>query len=150
MTTVEPDILIVNTDARSRRQVRQTLEQNGFSKLSEAESGSAAIDILNRMAIDILITDIPLQDLDGWRLTRLVRSGVLRTAADTPIVMVSTTYSERIAEITAREFRVDRFISFEELQTAQAFSGPPPILRSSWSPQPTVNALQKSPPGSSG
>jgi DNA-binding response OmpR family regulator len=116
MTTVEPDILIVNTDARSRRQVRQTLEQNGFSKLSEAESGSAAIEILNRIAIDILITDIPLQDLDGWRLTRLVRSGVLRTAADTPIVMVSTTYSERIAEITAREFRVDRFISFEELQ----------------------------------
>jgi len=115
MTTVEPDILIVNTDARSRRQLRQTLQQNGFSKLSEAASGSAAIETLNRIAIDILITDIPLQDLDGWRLTRLVRSGVLRTAADTPIVMVSTTYSERIAEITAREFRVDRFISFEEL-----------------------------------
>jgi len=115
MTTTEPDILIVNTDARARRLVRQTLEQSGFSNLSEAESGSAAIDILNRMAIDILITDIPLQDLDGWRLTRLVRSGVLRAAADTPIIMVSTSYSERIAEITAREFRVDRFISFEEL-----------------------------------
>jgi len=69
MTTVEPDILIVNTDARSRRQLRQTLQQNGFSKLSEAASGSAAIETLNRIAIDILITDIPLQDLDGWRLT---------------------------------------------------------------------------------
>ncbi|GMQ87330.1 MAG: hypothetical protein BMS9Abin08_0530 [Gammaproteobacteria bacterium] len=120
MTTAEPDILIVNTDARSRRQMRQSLEQNGFSKLSEAGTGTAAIETLNLMAIDVLITDIPLQDLDGWRLTRLVRSGVLRTAADTPIIIVSTTYSERIAEITAREFGVNRFISFEELHRLPA------------------------------
>ncbi|GMQ83980.1 MAG: hypothetical protein BMS9Abin06_0728 [Gammaproteobacteria bacterium] len=114
MTITEPDILIVNTDTRDRRQLRQTLEQSGFSKLSEAGTGTAAIETLNQMAIDILITDIPLQDLDGWRLTRLVRSGVLGTASDIPIIIVSTTYSERIAEITAREFGVNRFISFEE------------------------------------
>jgi len=115
MTIIEPDILIVNTDAQSRRQLRQMLEQNGFSKLTEAETGTAAIETLDLRAVDILITDIRLQDLDGWRLTRLVRSGVLRTDADIPIIIVSTTYSERIAEITAREFRANRFINFEEL-----------------------------------
>ncbi|HED19277.1 MAG TPA: response regulator [Gammaproteobacteria bacterium] len=120
MTTAEPGILIVNTDRRSRSLLRQTLEQNGFSKISEAESGTAAIEILNLGAIDILITDIGLSDLDGWRLTRLVRSGVLKTAADTPIIIVSTTYSERIAEITAREFSVNRFINFEELHRLPA------------------------------
>ena len=120
MTTTEPDILIVNTDARARRQLRQTLEQNGFSKLSEAGTGTAAIEMLDRMTIDILITDIPLQDLDGWRLTRLVRSGVLRTNANIPIVIFSTTYSERIAEITAREFGVNRFINFEQLHRLPA------------------------------
>jgi PAS domain S-box-containing protein len=144
MTIADPDILIVNTDARSREQLRQALEQNGFGKLLEAKSGSDAIEILDRVAIDILITDIPLQDLDGWKLTRLVRSGVLRTAADTPIIIVSTTYSERIAEITAREFRVNRFISFEELHSL------PAVLREIQSggaalPKPTLLLIEDHP-----
>ncbi|HHJ17409.1 MAG TPA: response regulator [Gammaproteobacteria bacterium] len=116
MPITETHILIANTDPGAREQIRQCLEADGFSRVSEAATGLAAVEILGKHRIDILVTDIPLGPLDGWRLARLVRSGVLESPADTPILIVSSTCSERIAEVTAREFEVNRFISFSALQ----------------------------------
>jgi|GEM_PF-835509 len=111
-----PHILIVNIEEKIRVQLSDVLNKSGSQKISFAENGSQAVDLLQTNKIDLVITDIPLGNLDGWRLTRLIRSGILKTPAATPVVVVSTIYSERIAEITAKEHGINHFCTYHELE----------------------------------
>ena len=108
-------LLIANSNAMDRKRIRRVLENSGGFIISESESGMDAIEKLRNQPIDVLVTDISIGELDGWRLSRLVRSGVLKAQATIPILMVSRTSSERIAQVTAREFEVNRFLTFNEL-----------------------------------
>jgi len=108
--------LVVNQDENIRQQLVEILNQIHITnKISQAKDGSQAVDILDKTKIGLIITDIPLGNLDGWRLARLVRSGILKTPSTTPIIAVSTIYSERIAEITAREYEINYFCTHENL-----------------------------------
>ncbi len=107
-------VLLVNKDPKLRGTLRGVLEEGGFARITEAADGMAAVHNLNNGTIDALVTDIPLGDLDGWRLARLVRSGVFSCPNDIPIVVVSRSYSERIAEVTAKEFEINHFLPYEE------------------------------------
>ena len=44
----------------------------------------------------------------------MVRSGVFKCSSDTPIVVVSATFCDRIAEVTAKEFGVNRFLTLKD------------------------------------
>ena len=109
----DPKLLLVNRKTSNRKMLKDVLESSGLTRIVEAEDGLSAIEMLGHSAFDLIVTDIDIKQLDGWRLTRLVRSGVLTTAPDTPIIIVSTTFSERIAEATAKEFEANRFLPFE-------------------------------------
>ncbi len=109
-----PHILIANADDAARLALQQVLRQQGFEYLTAVENGMAAAQILNTESVQLLITDILLAQLDGWRLTRILRSGVLHSRASIPVIVVSSTYSEHIAEITAKEYGVNRFLPFVE------------------------------------
>ncbi len=106
-------ILLVNSDSEVRRLLISVLADSGFTAVSEAECGLSAVQVLRTAPIDLLITDIDTPGLDGWRLTRLVRSGILPCRSEIPIIMVARTWCERIAETTAREFGVNEVIPFE-------------------------------------
>lgn len=108
-------ILIVNLGKDIRIWLADILRQIGYQKISLVENGRRAVDILNHSKIDLVITDIPLGDIDGWRLTRLIRSNILKTPSSTPVIAVSSIYSERIAEITAREYEINHFCTYDEL-----------------------------------
>jgi diguanylate cyclase (GGDEF)-like protein/PAS domain S-box-containing protein len=125
-------ILLVNRDPELRSALREALDTAGFARVTEANDGVAAIQHLNNGTIDALVTDIPLGTLDGWRLARLVRSGVFPCPADIPILVVSRSYSEHIAEVTAKEYEINRFFTFEQrhqlphaLRDALNGGGPP-------------------------
>ena len=110
-------ILVFNLDDYHRKQVCFILEEAGFTNVTEVTDGIDAIDILSNQMVDLVISDVDLGTLDGWRLTRLIRSGALHVKADIPIVIVSTTYSERIAEVTSKEYQVNRFIPFNKCES---------------------------------
>jgi diguanylate cyclase (GGDEF)-like protein/PAS domain S-box-containing protein len=112
--TEQTHILLVNQDPDQRGALRGMLEMAGFGRVTEASDGIAAIRHLNNGTIDALVTDIPLGTLDGWRLARLVRSGLFQCPADIPILVVSRSYSEHIAEVTAKEYEINRFFPFEQ------------------------------------
>lgn len=111
-----PHILLANADDTARQALLQVLRQQGFEHITAVENGLAAAHVLNTEVVHLLITDILLGQLDGWRLTRILRSGVLRSRASIPVIVVSSTYSEHIAEITAKEYGVNRFLPFVEYQ----------------------------------
>lgn len=106
-----PCILLVNDNDDSRQLLAKILQKAGYSRLIEARNGSEAVHRLRAEPIELVITDVHMPQLDGWRLARMVRSGLFACPATTPIIVASATFSERIAETTAREFEINRFFS---------------------------------------
>ncbi|MBI2380734.1 MAG: EAL domain-containing protein [Gammaproteobacteria bacterium] len=109
-------ILIVHPDTAARTLLRDLLALAGYEAVQEAGSGSDALRLLRRTPIDAIVSDIEFPELDAWRLARLVRSGVLPSAPTTPFIIVASTWCERIAETTAREFGVNALLAFDERQ----------------------------------
>src|SRR3569623_706279 len=104
-------ILLVNDNDDTRELLARTLRKAGYSNLIEARNGAEAVHKLREESVELVITDVHMPQLDGWRLARMVRSGLFACPATTPIIVASATFSARIAETTAREFEINRFFS---------------------------------------
>lgn len=109
------NILLVNIHPDAEAKLREDFRQNQQIISEFAYSAKEALHILRHQSIDLLIGAVESTGLDGWRLSRLVRSGILKCKPDTPIIMVANTWCERIAEVTAREYGVNELIPVEEL-----------------------------------
>lgn len=107
-------VLLVNSDPDVRQSLHDLLAAKGFPIVSAVGCGVSAVQVLRTSPVDLLITDIEITGLDGWRLARLIRSGVFEQRDEIPIVVVAKTWCERIAETTAREFGVNEMIPIEE------------------------------------
>ncbi|MDO9371890.1 MAG: response regulator [Gammaproteobacteria bacterium] len=118
----QPTLLIVNDSSDTRLLLCRVLRQAGFERLLEAGDGREALRQLSEQAVDLVITDIHMPYIDGWKLSRMIRSGILKCPGDVPIIVVSHTFTDRITEITAKEFGVTRFIA---LNSTQTFDGVP-------------------------
>jgi diguanylate cyclase (GGDEF)-like protein/PAS domain S-box-containing protein len=110
-------ILVVHNESLIRDRIRKTLENVGCERVMTVESSRKALSVLRTQSIELLICDIDLDELDGWRISRLVRSGALRCRAETPIIVTTSTWCERIAEITAREHGINALIPIDDLET---------------------------------
>ena len=65
-------ILAVDDDADALLLVRQILEATGAEVIT-ADSGPAALDIMDRAQPDVLIADLGMPQMDGFELVRRVR-----------------------------------------------------------------------------
>ncbi|MGH8584232.1 MAG: response regulator transcription factor [Gammaproteobacteria bacterium] len=67
-----PRVLIVEDDDGLRPLIRYALEQKGF-RVACAENGAAALDVLGRESVDLLIVDLQMPVMDGLTLLRTLR-----------------------------------------------------------------------------
>jgi len=67
------EILLVDDDAINRLAARTLLEQAG-QKVTEAENGQLALDIVSRNTFDVILMDIHMPILDGISATQKIRS----------------------------------------------------------------------------
>ena len=75
-------------DARTIRQmVSFTLKGAGYDVL-EAQDGTFALSILQTHAVDLVLTDVNMPNMNGIELTRQLRA--LPSFAKTPIVLLTT------------------------------------------------------------
>jgi len=65
-------VLIVDDEPRMLSMMRRVLEADGYSVVM-AGDGRAALDILRSEAIDLMILDVMMPDLDGFDVCRTVR-----------------------------------------------------------------------------
>ncbi|MEH6813873.1 MAG: diguanylate cyclase, partial [Motiliproteus sp.] len=112
--TALPKLLLVNSDNSQRLTLHGFISSSGKFEVIDADSGQAAASLLKRHDIRCVVSDIYIGDLDGWRLARMVRSGVFNCPDSTPFIMVTSTWCKRIAETTAREFDIDHLIPFAQ------------------------------------
>ncbi len=112
--------LIVNSDLSAQQKIKDCLLPLGYSQLAFVDSAKKALRFLRSQTVDLIIVDVDIPDLDGWRLSRLVRSDILNCRADLPIVITASTWCERIAEITAREYGINYLLPLNHLDNLPA------------------------------
>ena len=67
-------ILIVDDFATMRRIVRNVLKQIGFTNMIEADNGKAALKVLKKENIDLILCDWNMPEMPGIDLLKAIRS----------------------------------------------------------------------------
>src|SRR5947208_9519563 len=84
--TRQPTILIIENEVSNRILIERVLSTRGYRCIS-ASNGQEALNILDREYVDLILTDLSMPVLDGYRTTQLIRE---RPAmANVPIVAVT-------------------------------------------------------------
>src|SRR3990170_5582063 len=83
MVAKQASILVVDDEPRLVRFVRTELESDGY-RVSTAGEGQAALRVLEREDVDLIILDIMLPGMDGFEVCRRVRE-----FSTVPIVMLT-------------------------------------------------------------
>lgn len=77
-------ILVTDDDKNTRRLLKAVLEAGGYT-VSLAENGEAALEIMDREVIDLVVLDIMMPKMDGYEFTKALRS----VNNNLPILMIS-------------------------------------------------------------
>ncbi|KAA1161667.1 EAL domain-containing protein [Pseudoalteromonas fuliginea] len=107
-------LLILNASRTERLTIRATLESLNVFAFIEVQDSQQALKLLKQQPVDIIITGLNVGKIDGWRFSRMIRSGLLKTPKNTPILLIPPIYCERIAETTARSYGIDAVLPFEQ------------------------------------
>jgi two-component system, chemotaxis family, chemotaxis protein CheY len=67
-------VLIVDDFATMRKIVRNVLKQIGFTTMLEADNGKAALKILKKEKIDLILCDWNMPEMPGIELLKAIRS----------------------------------------------------------------------------
>ena len=65
-------ILIVDDDAHIRELIQLLLRKEGFD-LYEASDGLQALNLMEKVKIDLAVIDIMMPNMDGWQLCKEIR-----------------------------------------------------------------------------
>lgn len=100
-------VLVVDDEIQIRRFLRTGFELNGFSVV-EAGTGSEAIRSASLQALDIVIIDLALPDMDGSQVVETIRA-----SSSVPVIVLSVRSSEaekvRLLELGADDYVVKPF-----------------------------------------
>ncbi|WJZ19005.1 Transcriptional regulatory protein SrrA [Corynebacterium guangdongense] len=88
MDTVSRTILVVDDEAAIRRVLRQYLEAD-HHRVLEADTGRAALRLLEQEHVDLVLLDIGLPDIDGFQVL-----STLRRTLSTYVMVVSARTEE--------------------------------------------------------
>ncbi len=96
----ENTILIVDDNSENLSLLMRMLWQDGFRALA-AESGEQTLEILEHTLPDLFLIDIMMPGMDGYELTRRIRSDA--KTSDLPIIMVTslTSKEDRLKSVKA-------------------------------------------------
>lgn len=78
------NILIAEDEKDIRKMMKDYLSNNGYN-IFEAENGKNALETLDKVQIDLLITDIMMPEMDGYSLTYELRQAGFKI----PILMIT-------------------------------------------------------------
>ena len=104
-------VAVVNDDRVSLTRMSGVLEGNGYVVLKYDSAEGLLRDETSAARSDLIITDLHMPDIDGWRLVRLLRSAEYATFNDVPILVVSATFSGTDTEEISADIGADGFLS---------------------------------------
>ncbi|MEW6991300.1 response regulator [Colwelliaceae bacterium 6441] len=81
-------VLLVDDSMLARNHIRRVLNNLGLLKVTEAQDGKQAIEILDDNMFDLIVTDFNMPEVDGRELTKYVREQSQQSHL--PILMVTS------------------------------------------------------------
>lgn len=99
-------IVIVDDDPIIRMDIREMLEEAGYTVSGEAKNGEEAIERVSRLAPDLVVMDVKMPVMNGIKASRIIRR--IRDL-DTAILLL-TAYSQREIVQDARDAGVTAFL----------------------------------------
>jgi two-component system chemotaxis response regulator CheY len=100
-------VLVVEDFGTMRRIICTALQEMGFNQVLEAEDGRAALQLLHREPVGLVITDWHMPNLGGLELVKEIRADPLTAAL--PVIMV-TGDDEKDCLIAAAKARVNSYV----------------------------------------
>jgi CheY-like chemotaxis protein len=88
----KPTVAVINDDATQRATLAGLLEAAGYRVL-EFAGAEESLATLTTTPPELIITDLHMPGLDGWRFCRLLRSPEYSVFNQIPILVVSATFS---------------------------------------------------------
>lgn len=99
------NILLVEDEESIRKFVKINLERNGFN-VFEAESGEIGLDVAKKENIDIVLLDLMLPGIDGFKVCEILREEVPSIG----IIMLSAK-SQDVDKIMGLEYGTDDYLT---------------------------------------
>ena len=96
-------VLVADDFATMRKIVRSILKQIGFEDVVEAEDGAAALQILRREQVGLVVTDWNMPNMSGLELLNHIRQNP--QTAGMPVLMVT---AEGLKENVLEAVKADR------------------------------------------
>ena len=92
-TAIPPTVMVINDDTVQLHLAVSWLEKDGLHVLA-CQSAEEALGLLRRgAAVDVIVTDLHMPHIDGWRLCHLLRSPEYAAFNDIPILVLSATFA---------------------------------------------------------
>ena len=102
-----PHLLIVDDVADNRRILKRRFQRHEFD-VTEAESGLAAIELIENGSFDLILLDIMMPGIDGMETLRRIRSQ--KSASTLPVIMV-TAKAESSNIVEALKFGANDYVT---------------------------------------
>jgi CheY-like chemotaxis protein len=128
-------ILIVDDNPHMRKLLGEILRALGARNVLEAADGAEGLDIARLQPIDIIMTDLSMEPLDGIDFVRLLRNAPDSTKPMTPVIMI-TGHSTMARVAEARDVGVTEFLAKPITargvlqRLTQVIENPRPFIRS--------------------
>jgi PAS domain S-box-containing protein len=107
----KPTVIVVNDDPNQLHLASSILTRDGFRVISCVGAEQALAQLRKNAAVDLVVTDLYMPGIDGWRFCRLLRSDAYREFNAVPILVVSATFSGADAEEITVQLGADAFLS---------------------------------------
>lgn len=103
------NILIVEDNHHMRLLIAEILRSLGVRNIHDASDGAEALQLMRRLEIDVVLTDLTMSPLDGLDFVRLLRNAPDSPNQMTPVIMI-TGHSTQTRVREARDVGVDEFL----------------------------------------
>jgi two-component system, OmpR family, KDP operon response regulator KdpE len=98
-------ILVVDDEPAILRFLRASLESRGYA-VATATDGHTALDLIRRVATDLVVLELGLPDMDGLDVVRQIREG----SRTLPIIILSSRDNEN-AKVLAFDLGADDYVT---------------------------------------
>jgi CheY-like chemotaxis protein len=94
-----PRVLVVDDSLSVRKMVERALEMKGFEVLA-ASSGAEAMERIESATPDLVVCDVVMPDVDGYRICEFVRGHPM--LSETPVLLISGIVNNAVLERAAQ------------------------------------------------
>ena len=103
-------IVVINDEMVQLHLIGRMLEGAGYETSRHIDSSEALSRLESRPQVDLFVVDLHMPGIDGWKVCRLLRSPEFQHYNDTPILVVSATFTGADVESITADIGADGFL----------------------------------------